>query len=67
MNLLDPRFKYVPAAATDIASTWRRFGFDPLANEKRRARLKRLLSSEAEPAALSLVRSEHRLKPDYGR
>ena len=54
------------AAATDIASTWRRFGFDPLANEKRRAKLKRLLSSEAEPAALSLVRTEHRLKSDRG-
>jgi hypothetical protein len=67
MNLLDPRFKYIPAAATDIASTWKRFGFDPLANEKRRAKLKRLLSSETEPGVLSLVRSEHRLKPDYGR
>ena len=66
MNLLDPRFKYVPAVETDIASTWRRFGFDPLANEKRRARVKGLLSSEAPPAALSLVRSE-RLKPEHGQ
>lgn len=67
MNLLDPRFKYVPAAATDIASTWRRFGFDPLANERRRARLKRVFSSEGGPAALSVVRSEHRSKSDQGR
>jgi hypothetical protein len=65
MNLLDPRFKYVPAVETDIASTWRRFGFDPLANEKRRARLKRLLSPEAQPAVLSLVRSGPRLKSEH--
>ena len=38
MTLLDPRFKYVPALATDVASTWRRFGFDPQDNERRRAK-----------------------------
>ena len=37
-RLLDPRFKYVPAAATDVAATWRRFGFDPHPNDARRAR-----------------------------
>ena len=35
-RLLDPRFEYRPAAKTDIAATWRRFGFDPSANEQRR-------------------------------
>ena len=35
-RLLDPRFEYRPAAETDIAATWRRFGFDPGANEQRR-------------------------------
>lgn len=40
MRLLDPRFNYVPAAATDVAATWRRFGFDPRANAERRARLR---------------------------
>lgn len=35
-RLLDPRFEYTPAAATDIAATWRRHGFDPQANEQRR-------------------------------
>jgi len=38
MTLLDPSFKYVPALATDVAATWRRFGFDPRDNERRRAR-----------------------------
>ncbi len=35
-RLLDLRFNYIPAAATDIAATWRRFGFDPRANQQRR-------------------------------
>ena len=37
MNLLDPRFKYVPAVATDVSKTWERFGFSTQANEERRA------------------------------
>ena len=37
VRLLDRRFKYIPAAATDVAATWRRFGFDPRVNEARRA------------------------------
>ena len=43
-RLLDPRFHYVPADATDVAATWRRFGFNPRANEERRARLRRRVS-----------------------
>ena len=39
MNLLDPRFRYVPAASTDITATWRRHGFDERRNAERRARL----------------------------
>ena len=35
-RLLDLRFNYIPAAATDIAATWKRFGFDPHANKQRR-------------------------------
>ena len=37
-RILDPRFRYTPAAATNIAATWKRFGFDPHANEQRRKR-----------------------------
>lgn len=39
MRLLDPRFNYVPAAATDVGATWRRHGYDPRANAERRRRL----------------------------
>lgn len=46
-RLLDPRFEYRPAAETDIAATWRRFGFDPRANEQRR---KLVLGAFAAPA-----------------
>jgi len=44
MNLLDPRFNYVPAVSTDISATWRRFGFDPRANQERRARMSKTIS-----------------------
>jgi hypothetical protein len=27
----DPTFVYVPAAATDVQKTWRKFGWKPLA------------------------------------
>ena len=30
VNLLDPKFKYAPAAATDVTQTWRRFGWKPI-------------------------------------
>jgi hypothetical protein len=62
MRLLDPRFNYVPAAATDVAATWKRFGFDPRANAERRTRLRSRISvvtpderSET-PAIRALVR-----------
>ena len=38
MRLLDPRFKYIPAARTDVAATWRRFGFKPMTEAERRSR-----------------------------
>ena len=38
MRLSDPRFKYVPSTLTDVAATWRRFGFRPTTESERRAR-----------------------------
>jgi hypothetical protein len=38
-SILDRSFQYVPAAATDVATTWKRFGFSAEVNAERRARL----------------------------
>ncbi len=54
VSLLDPGFKYIPAHETDVAATWKRFGFDPRANERRRERLKTRASMHTVPALASL-------------
>ncbi len=51
-RLLDLRFNYIPAAATDIAATWKRFGFDPRENQQRREMLKNSITG---PAAALIV------------
>ena len=38
-RILNRSFQYVPAAETDVAATWKRFGFSAEANAERRARL----------------------------
>jgi hypothetical protein len=61
MRLLDPRFRYVPALATDVGATWRRFGFDSRRNVERRARLKQRIADATQdgrgetPAIRALV------------
>jgi len=39
-SILDQSFPYVPAAATNVAMTWQRYGFSAQANAERRARLR---------------------------
>jgi hypothetical protein len=36
MRLLDPSFKYFPAARTDVTATWRRFGVLPTERRSRK-------------------------------
>ena len=55
-SLLDPRFRYVPAAATDVRATWQRFGFDPRKNAERRSRLIERLSPPETAAIHRLLR-----------
>ena len=51
MRLLDPRFRYIPAANTDVSVTWRRFGFRPTTDSERRARQRVELSGAGDMAA----------------
>ena len=39
-SILDGSFQYVPAVATSVAKTWRRFGWRPMTDEDRRTRRK---------------------------
>ncbi|MGB8437649.1 MAG: hypothetical protein WCE38_25680 [Burkholderiales bacterium] len=38
LSLLDPSFRYVPAVATSVTETWRRFGWRPTTDAERRSR-----------------------------
>lgn len=35
VRLLNPQFKYVPAAATDVTQTWKRFGWQPIERKEK--------------------------------
>ncbi|HSQ05103.1 MAG TPA: hypothetical protein VLN59_13755 [Burkholderiales bacterium] len=48
MRLLDAKFKYTPSTSTNVATTWRRFGFRPTTEAERSARQRRI-DTEASP------------------
>jgi hypothetical protein len=52
MRLLDPGFRYVPSANTNVTATWKRFGYRPTTDAERRARQSRM-EAEASTAPLS--------------
>jgi len=37
-SILDRSFRYVPAAATSVVQTWRRFGWRPTTDDERKRR-----------------------------
>ena len=37
-SILDDSFRYVPASATSVAETWRRFGWRPTTDEEQQRR-----------------------------
>lgn len=46
MKICDARFKYTPSLRTDIAATWKRFGFKPTTEAERLARHRRLYEQD---------------------
>jgi hypothetical protein len=38
LSILDESFRYVPAAATSVVETWRRYGWRPTTDEDRKRR-----------------------------
>jgi len=34
-TLLDKKFVYVPASATDVTQTWKKFGWQPIENKEK--------------------------------
>ena len=54
-SILDSSFRYVPAVATSVAETWRRFGWRPTTDEERKSRRK--------PAAALVVNEVGRARP----
>lgn len=53
MRLLDPRFKYRAADDTNIADTFKRFGFKPTTDADRRKRQERLHGVEKTKATVT--------------
>ena len=52
-SILDESFAYVPARETAVQRTWRRFGWAPLTDAERRARIERALAAEADASEAS--------------
>ena len=54
-SILDDSFRYVPAVATSVAETWRRFGWRPTSEEERK--------KWRRPTAISVVESVPAVTP----
>ena len=63
MRLLDSRFKYVPSTSTNVASTWRKFGFRPTTDAERSARQRRLGTSLPSAEITHLQSAKRKMTP----
>jgi hypothetical protein len=50
-SILNDSFRYVPAAATSVVETWRRFGWRPTTDEERNGRRRTAADFPDEPVA----------------
>ena len=64
MRILDQRFRYVPSEATNVAATWKRFGFRPTTEAERRARQARLQGEPLDPSAAVVQAANARRRGD---
>ena len=55
-SILDDSFRYVPAVATSVAETWRRFGWRPTTEEERKRRRRPTATVVASVAAVTPIR-----------
>jgi len=61
MRLLDARFKYTPSTSTNVASTWRRFGFRPTTDAERTARQRRLQTTAPTAEVTTLLPAKRKM------
>ena len=64
MRILDQKFRYVPSEATNVAATWKRFGFRPTTDVERRARQARLQGERLDPSAAVVQAASTRRRSD---
>ena len=64
MSIFDPSFNYTPSISTDVASTWRKFGFKPTSEADRVARDEKraALYAPRTPLDLSFARNPERAR-----
>ena len=63
MRLLDRNFKYIPSSETDVANTWRRFGFRPTTEKERRERGSERMPAAGCLAGVTPLNAHHRPDP----
>lgn len=58
-SILDESFAYTPAAGTAVDATWRRYGWQPVTDQERKARRRRPASaaSDTRVVAFKAVRN----------